>query len=92
MSSSFSLQIRCCISGQSGFYTLPDPAVPFPYGVKTSPVVVSGRRLPDWTRREVVLMRGIADVERTANLRQSPEVDAQGKTRFEPAGYVFSRV
>jgi len=85
-------RVRTAIAGNPGFYTLPDTTAVFPYGVKNSPHPITEKQIRAWTDRELILMRGTADVERTENLRQSLEADAQGKNRFERAAYMFARV
>jgi len=84
--------VRVAIAANPGFYTLPDMATNFPYGLKNSPVPVTAKKLREWTARELILMRGTADIQRTESLRQTPEADAQGKNRFERAAYMFERV
>jgi hypothetical protein len=84
--------VRIAIAANSGFYTLPDTTLPFPYGLKNSPVTVSPKQLNDWTGRELILMRGTADLVRSESLRQTAEADEQGKNRFERAAYMFERV
>ena len=84
--------VRLAIAANPGFYTLPDLATAFPYGLKNSPVAISRQALIDWTNTNLILMRGTADIQRTESLRQTPEADAQGKTRFERAGFMFAQV
>ena len=84
--------VRIAIAANPGFYTLPDATTNFPYGIKNSPVSITDKQLREWTTRELILMRGTADVQRTESLRQTPEADAQGKNRFERAAYMFERV
>lgn len=83
---------RIAIAANSGFYTLPDEEQVFPYGVRNSPCKISAKMLEAWTRKDIVIMRGTADIQRTESLRQSPEADAQGQNRFERAAYVFERI
>ncbi len=85
-------KMRLAIAANPGFYTLPDIAVKFPYGVKNSPHPVSAMQLLEWTQTDLILMRGTADLLRTESLRQSAEADEQGKNRFERAAYMFGRV
>jgi pimeloyl-ACP methyl ester carboxylesterase len=84
--------VRRAIAANPGFYTLPDLELPFPYGLKGSPVEIDKRDLKRWTARDVILMRGTEDTKRTDNLRQTPEADAQGKNRFERAGLMFEKI
>ncbi|HRH40909.1 MAG TPA: M20/M25/M40 family metallo-hydrolase [Pyrinomonadaceae bacterium] len=83
---------RIAIAANPGFYTLPDLNEDFPYGLKNSPYPLTNKDLLNWTNRKLILMRGTADVERTESLRQTPEADAQGKNRFERAGFMFNKI
>lgn len=84
--------VRVAIAANPGFYTLPDVNIGFPYGVKNSPFPIAENDIKRWVKTDLVLMRGTADVQRTESLRQTPEADAQGKNRFERAGFMFERV
>ena len=84
--------VRVAIAANPGFYTLPDLTINFPYGLKNAPVPITEKQLREWTGRELILMRGTADIRRTESLRQTPEADEQGKNRFERAAYMFERV
>lgn len=85
-------RVRIAIAANPGFYTLPDDQQAFPYGVKNSPHPVTSKMLENWTKTDLVIMRGTADLRRTESLRQSPEADAQGQNRFERALYMFERI
>ncbi len=85
-------RVRVAIAANPGFYTLPDLNEKFPYGLKNSPVKITQNDLLKWTNRDLILMRGTADVQRTENLRQTPEADAQGKNRFERALFMFNKI
>ncbi len=85
-------KVSLAIAANPGFYTVPDQETVFPYGLKNSPVPVSLKDMKKWTGSKLVLMRGTADVQRTENLRQTPEADAQGKNRFERAAFMFGQV
>jgi pimeloyl-ACP methyl ester carboxylesterase len=85
-------RVRLAIAANPGFYTLPDEQQEFPYGLKNSPHNVTRKMLEDWMRKDLVIMRGTADLERTESLRQSLEADAQGQNRFERAAYMFRRI
>lgn len=84
--------VRLAIAANSGFYTLPELNENFPYGLKKSPVEISRRDLLKWTKRDLVIMRGTADIQRTESLRQTPEADAQGQNRFERAAFMFGKI
>ena len=85
-------RVRIAIAANPGFYTLPDLNEKFPYGLKNSPVKITNNDLLKWTNRDLILMRGTADVQRTESLRQTPEADAQGKNRFERAAFMFNKI
>ncbi len=85
-------KVSLAIAANPGFYTLPDTEIDFPYGLKNMPVSVSQKDVKRWTGGRLILMRGTADTQRTENLRQTPEADAQGKNRFERAGFMFVQV
>jgi len=85
-------KVSLAIAANPGFYTVPDTGIDFPYGLKNMPVSVSQKDVKRWTGGQLILMRGTADVQRTENLRQTPEADAQGKNRFERAGFMFVQV
>lgn len=69
------------ITANSGWYTMPDFSVNYPYGLKeTSLNMVS---LTPMLQRKVVVLLGDKDTERTKSLRQTPEADRQGKNRYE---------
>ena len=85
-------KVKTVIAANPGWYTAPDTAVPFPYGLAGFPYPVDGKRLIDWTGRKIIIMRGTADIERTENLRQTPRADAQGQNRFERAMYMYNLV
>lgn len=84
--------VRRAIAANPGFYTLPELDLPFPYGLKNSPEPVDRKDVKRWTGRELILMRGTDDTKRTENLRQTPEADAQGKNRYDRAGFMFEKV
>lgn len=84
--------VRLAIAANPGFYTLPDLELDFPYGLRKSPIVISKQQLLDWTNANLILMRGTADIQRTESLRQTPEADAQGRTRFERAAFMFAKI
>ncbi len=85
-------KVGLAIAANPGFYTLPDPSIKFPYGLKNSPAAVSSQDIKRWTASGLILMRGTADIQRTENLRQTPEADVQGKNRFERAGFMFDQI
>lgn len=85
-------KVSLAIAANPGFYTLPSLETVFPYGLKNSPAPIGEKDIKRWIKNNLVLMRGTADVERTESLRQTPEADAQGKNRFERAGFMLAQV
>jgi pimeloyl-ACP methyl ester carboxylesterase len=80
-------RVAAAVVAAAGWYTYPDPTVPFPYGMAPAP------RLPDLhfdvealLRVPMLVAAGEWDVERDAALRQGPEIDRlQGPHRLERA-------
>ncbi len=85
-------KVRIALAANPGWYTLPDLNTEFPYGLKHPKFSYTENDLLNWTKRTVYILRGTSDTERTPNLRQTKEADAQGKNRFERAGYMFERI
>jgi len=85
-------QVRFAMPANSGWYTTPDLALAFPHGVKHSLLSIAKRDLMRWTNKPVIIFRGTADTERTENLSQTPEADAQGRNRFERAAFMYRKV
>jgi pimeloyl-ACP methyl ester carboxylesterase len=80
-------RVAAAVVAAAGWYTWPDPGVPFPYGIGPTP------RLPDLRfdaeallRLRMLVVAGEWDVGRDARLRQRPEIDLrQGPHRRERA-------
>ena len=77
------------VAANSGWYTFPSDTAAYPYGIAEvgerdgiDPAVYYGKRL--------IVLLGDADTLRTSNLRQTPEADAQGLTRFERGNRFFA--
>ena len=69
-------RIEQAIAANAGWYTMPDPALAFPYGVEGAPVA------PDTLKavlaKPLTVLLGTADTDRAdPNLRKTPEADAQ---------------
>jgi pimeloyl-ACP methyl ester carboxylesterase len=80
-------RVAAAVVAAAGWYTYPDPGVPFPYGIAPTP------RLPD-LRFDAQALLGVPmlvaagewDVERDPGLRKAPEIDRrQGPHRLERA-------
>lgn len=66
------------VAANAGWYTLPDPSVRFPYGLKRAPEVDAA----GFVGRDLVVMLGGDDVE-DENLRTDNQARDQGDTRLE---------
>ncbi|MBX2800509.1 MAG: lamin tail domain-containing protein [Myxococcales bacterium] len=73
------------IAANSGWYTVPDPAVTFPYGLGASPQELE---CPTWFDVELVVHIGSDDTDpNSPGLRHTVEADAQGLNRYDRAYY-----
>jgi ABC-type multidrug transport system fused ATPase/permease subunit len=84
-------KLRAVIVAGGGWFMLPDPDVDFPYGTRHPLLCFPRRRLLDWTRLPIVLVRGTLDLERDPDLRTTPEAETQGANRFERASCMVER-
>lgn len=64
----------------AGWYTMPDKNVSFPYGLGGTPL--GNDELIHALAKPVVVLLGEADINRTSNLRTTPEADRQGMNRL----------
>ncbi len=85
-------KVRLALAANPGWYTLPDFEQGYPYGLKHEGLSFTREDVVHWTLKHVMILRGTEDVERTANLQQTPEADAQGKNRFERAGFMYNKI
>lgn len=82
--------VRAAIAANAGWYTLPDPAEPFPYGTEHPALGLGPAELRAWVARPMVIMRGTADTVRDATLRVSPGADRQGRHRHARAATMLA--
>ena len=79
------------VAANSGFYLLPVYTVPYPFGLKASPLYES--ELPNVFARKLIVMSGGSDTNpNDSGLANFPEAQAQGSTRFERARFYFTTV
>jgi tetratricopeptide (TPR) repeat protein len=77
------------IAANAGLYVMPVYSVPYPLGLKDSPLPES--RLPDVFARKLIIMSGGSDTNpNDTSLANFPGAEAQGSTRFERAKTYFS--
>ncbi len=69
------------ICANSGWFTMPDETVPFPYGLQGLPYAETD--LARALARKVLLLMGGNDISREKPFRDTPEADAQGLNRME---------
>jgi hypothetical protein len=68
-------------AANAGWYTMPDPGIPWPYGLQDVPA--GGDRLSLWAGRPLVLLLGDQDTDlEDPNLRRTPQANAQGEHRY----------
>jgi len=80
-------RVASVVASSAGWYTFPDPRLPYPYGIAATP------ELPDLSLDPKAFLRvpflvtvGDRDLERNGSLASSPELDRQqGRTRVERA-------
>lgn len=85
-------KVRYAMPANAGWYTTPDANRAFPHGIKHPQLAIDAQDLKAWTNKPVIIFRGTADTERTENLSQTPESDAQGRNRFERAAFMYRQV
>jgi poly(3-hydroxybutyrate) depolymerase len=74
-------RIDQAIAANAGWYTMPDPATEFPYGLDGAPV--DDAALTAALGKRLTVLLGTADTDPNApNLRKTPEAEAQGPHRF----------
>jgi hypothetical protein len=84
--------VRLAMVAGAGWYTAPDLATPWPYGLAHPRLRFTLRDLLRWTSRPVVLMRGTLDVHRDGNLRATPQALVQGPDRYRRAGWMHTEI
>ena len=72
--------------GAAGWYTFPEPARAYPFGIATAAPGLPPMQPERFLRIPACVLIGERDVRRDSSLNQSPEIDAQqGHTRLERA-------
>jgi poly(3-hydroxybutyrate) depolymerase len=74
-------RIARAVAANAGWYTMPDPARAFPYGLGETPVEAEGLKAA--LGKPLTVLLGTADTDRAdPDLRKTPEADAQGPHRY----------
>jgi poly(3-hydroxybutyrate) depolymerase len=83
-------RVHRAIAANAGWYTMPDLATGFPYGLSEAPV--DEVALTAALGKQVTVMLGTADTDpNDPNLRKTPEANAQGPHRFARGQQFFAR-
>ncbi len=84
-----SARVEEAVAAASGWYTVPDNQISFPYGIKDSPLMI-GNFAPIFDKKLTVLI-GEADNDPNAGgLRRNAKADIQGTNRLSRAQYFFN--
>lgn len=76
------------VASNSGWYTVPDPATDFPYGVASSPAANIAPQ--DYFSRKLTVQVGALDNNGSdPSIRHNEGADAQGENRLERANYFY---
>lgn len=84
-------KVRLAIPANAGSYTTPDLYFSYPYGVKNPLLSITYENLIDYTKKRMIIMRGTADTLRDSNLSTDAGDEAQGRNRYERAGYFYDK-
>lgn len=77
------------VSASAGWYTLPDIAIDYPYGLKETGKTESD--IASYFGKKMYVIVGANDIDPNSyNLRHTTEADAQGNNRVERAQYFYS--
>jgi len=80
-------RVAKAVAANAGWWTLPDPGIDFPYGLRGSAVDTAA--LKSMLQRPLVVLLGTADTDpEAAHLRHTAEALAQGANRFA-RGHTF---
>jgi pimeloyl-ACP methyl ester carboxylesterase len=82
------------VLANAGWYTMPDPAIPWPYGVGWGggEPVVTDDQIRSFLGRDVVVLLGDQDIDpEDSGLRNTPGAVAQGLHRFDRGHHYFER-
>lgn len=77
------------VVANSGWFTMPDRTIDFPYGIKN--ISVSDELLSESFKQPVLVLLGGDDIHRSRVFKKTPEAEAQGKNRMERGKAYFAR-
>jgi poly(3-hydroxybutyrate) depolymerase len=74
-------RVARAVSANAGWWTLPDPDIDFPYGLRGS--AIDDAMLKTMLQRPLTVLLGTADTDpEDENLRKTPQAEAQGPNRW----------
>lgn len=83
-------RVNKVISSASGWYTVPDGNIEFPYGIDNSPIENTPSSV--YFSKQMTIQIGTLDNDPNASaLRRNPTVDQQGTNRYDRAYHMFNR-
>lgn len=85
---------RNFVSASAGWYTLPDAAINFPYGIKNihgSQTQSQEQLFRSFSKKHFILVGFDDNDPNSSGLRHTSEADAQGLNRFDRAHYFLGR-
>ena len=77
------------VAASSGWYTMPDDQIDFPYGIKESPVL--GSSLASIFSKPLTVLVGELDNDQNSGIRSNSNVDVQGNNRLARANYFYDQ-
>ncbi len=83
--------VRRLLAANAGWYTVPDAAIAFPYGLRHPALEFTPQDVRRWLAAPLVLMRGEEDRARDEHLRTTAGADRQGPTRHARAAHALER-
>ncbi len=84
-------KVRRALSANAGSYTVPDLQIHYPYGVQHPLLSITQNDLTRYSKKRLIIMRGTADTLRDSALPTDPGDEAQGRNRYERAGYFYDK-
>ena len=75
-------EVERAVAANAGWYTFPTDTIDYPYGIGDSAGKI-GTAVAAYYAKRMTILLGDADTLRQSSLRQTPEADAQGLTRFQ---------
>jgi predicted esterase len=82
-------RVNKVVASASGWYTVPDNTIEFPYGIENSPI--ENTPGSSYFSKNMTIQIGTLDNDPNASaLRRNPTVDQQGTNRYDRAFYMFS--